>query len=150
MLTDLLKQPGIAVGEQFTSSCTVSAQDLELAVRLTRGAHPVHVSDEAARAAGLEGRIFHGAVSAAIMAAAIGARFANDSVALLAQSNCYLLPVYPGDTLATVWTVAAMRSTRQQGQSVLELKGTMLNQHGAAVIDAEAKVLLRATAESVQ
>jgi len=77
----------IETGETFGGSCEVTAEDLDLSVRLTRGRHPVHVSEEAARSAGLKGRIFHGAVSAAILASAIGERFAQDNIALLEQKK---------------------------------------------------------------
>ncbi len=135
--------PGVTAGERFVSTRALVGEDLERAVRLTQGAHPVHVSDAAASSAGLRGRIFHGAVTAAIMASAIGARFAQSRIALLEQNNRYLLPVYPGDTLHTTWTVGAVRESRQMGQWVLELSGQMLNQDGAAVLEASARVLWR-------
>lgn len=133
--------PGAAVGERFGARRALTEEDLAQAVHLTQGTHPVHVSDEAARAAGLRGCIFHGAVTAAIMAAAIGARFSRDRIALMGQDNRYLLPVYPGDTLQAAWTVAAQRQTRQPGRWVLELSGQTLNQHGAVVLEARAQVM---------
>ena len=134
----------IEPGERFGGSSTLTAEDLDLAVRLTGGRHPVHVSEEAAHAAGLEGRIFHGAVSAAIMASAIGARFENDRIALLEQNNSYRKPVYPGDTLASQWKVQDIQPGRQPGDQVIELSGELRNQHGDAVVVSRAKVLLRA------
>ena len=119
----------------------LTEDDLGLAVRLTQGTHPVHVSDEAARASGLQGCIFHGAVTAAIMATAIGARFAHDRIALLGQDNRYLLPVYPGDTLEANWTVAEVRLTRHPARWVLELSGQTLNQHGHVVLESRAQVM---------
>lgn len=135
--------PGsIDVGEAFGGSCELTAEDLELAVRLTRGRHPVHVSEDAARAAGLEGCIFHGAVSAAILASAIGARFENDNIALLEQNNRYRKPVYPGDTLASQWTVRAVQPGRP-GTQLIELAGVLRNQHGEVVVESQAKVVMR-------
>lgn len=136
--------PGsIEAGETFGGSCELTAEDLELAVRLTRGRHPVHVSEEAARAAGLEGRIFHGAVSAAILASAIGARFARDSIALLEQNNRYRKPVYPGDTLASRWTVQSVAPGRSDGTQLIELAGELRNQQGDVVVESQARVLMR-------
>lgn len=136
--------PGsIDIGEAFGGSCEVTAEDLELAVRLTRGRHPVHVSEDAARTAGLEGRIFHGAVSAAILASAIGSRFARDSIALLEQNNRYRKPVYAGDTLASQWKVQAVQPGRQPGTRLIELAGELRNQHGDVVVESQAKVLMR-------
>jgi acyl dehydratase len=133
----------IEAGETFGGSCEVTADDLELAVRLTRGRHPVHVSEEAAHAAGLEGRIFHGAVSAAILASAIGARFAQDSIALLEQNNRYRKPVYPGDVLAARWTVLRVQPGRHPDTHLIELSGELRNQHADVVVESDAKVLMR-------
>jgi 3-hydroxybutyryl-CoA dehydratase len=135
--------PGVVLGERFGSTRVLVGEDLELAVRLTQGTHPVHVSEAAAKCAGLQGRIFHGAVTAAIMAAAIGGRFAQSLIALLEQNNRYLLPVYPGDALRATWTVGRLRESRQAGQWVVELTGQTVNQHGATVLEASAKVLWR-------
>ena len=132
----------IEVGETFGSSCELEIEDLELAIRLTRGRHPVHVDDAAARKAGLPGRIFHGAVSAAIMAAAIGQRFAGESIVILEQANRFRLPVAPGDTVTSRWNIAETRPGRKDGQQVLGLAGELVNQLGEVVIDSTAKVLL--------
>jgi acyl dehydratase len=132
----------IEAGETFGSTCELTWDDLELAVRLTRGRHPVHVDDAAARAAGLEGRIFHGAVSAAIMAAAIGQRFASHDIVILEQANRYRLPVHPGDTVTSRWTVTEGRPGRQPSQLVLGLSGELANQRGDIVLESKAKVLL--------
>ena len=132
----------IEVGETFGSSCELDAEDLELAVRLTRGRHPVHVDEAAAHKAGLQGRIFHGAVSAAIMAAAIGQRFAGESIVILEQANRYRLPVYPGDTVTSRWQVGESRPGREAGQQVLALAGELVNQRGQVVIDSTAKLLV--------
>lgn len=138
----------IEAGETFGSTCELTPEDLELAVRLTRGRHPVHVDDVAARRGGLQGRIFHGAVSAAIMAAAIGQRFAADDIVILEQANRYRRPVYPGDTVTSRWTVMESQPGRQQGQLLLGLAGELANQHGDIVIEGKAKVMLRDRAAS--
>ena len=121
----------------------MSAEDLDLAVRLTGGRHPVHVSEEAARSAGFKDRIFHGAVSAAILTSAIGARFAQGNIALLEQSNRYLKPVYPGDRLESQWTVQAVQPGNRVGMQLIELSGELRNQHGDMVVVSLAKIVLR-------
>ncbi|MFN3496591.1 MAG: MaoC family dehydratase [Hydrogenophaga sp.] len=133
--------PGVSVGERFGTTRIVTDEDLALAVSLTQGTHPVHVSDDAAQAAGLRGRIFHGAITAAIQAAAIGARFSQDRIALMGQDNRYLLPVYPGDTLEAHWTVVEVKPTRQPARWVLELSGQTQNQHGNVVLESRAQVM---------
>lgn len=139
----------IEVGETFGGSCELTDEDLKLAVLLTRGRHPVHVDEAAARDAGLQGRIFHGAVSAAIMAAAIGQRFANDRIVILEQANRYRLPVYPGDTLTSLWKIVGLRTGRQAGQQVLGLTGELMNQRHGVVIDSTAKLLLTVPTRSI-
>lgn len=131
----------IETGETFGGSCEVTAEDLDLSVRLTRGRHPVHVSEEAARSAGLKGRIFHGAVSAAILASAIGERFAQDNIALLEQKNRFRKPVYPGDVLRLKWTVQSVRLGRRVGTQLIELSGELRNQHDDVVLESLAKIV---------
>lgn len=132
----------IEVGQSFGSACTLTLEDLELAVRVTGGRHPVHIDDAAARRAGLRGRIFHGAVSAAVMASAIGRRFVDCSAAILEQSSKFRMPVYPGDSLESRWTVISMAPGRQEGQCILLLTGELRNQRADIVIEGTAKVLL--------
>jgi acyl dehydratase len=131
----------IETGETFGGSCEVTAEDLDLSVRLTRGRHPVHVSEEAARSAGLKGRIFHGAVSAAILASAIGERFAQDNIALLEQKNRFRKPVYPGDVLRLKWTVQSVHLGRRVGTQLIELSGELRNQHDDVVLESLAKIV---------
>lgn len=138
MVPDL---PQVLVGDSFGAVRRLTQTDLDLAVDLTGGRHPVHVDEHAARDAGLGGCIFHGAVSAAIMASAIGAHFSRDRIALLGQDNLYRLPVYPGDELQTSWTVTEVRPTRQKGRILITLTGQMRNQHGAVVLDATTKLM---------
>lgn len=136
------------IGEGFGSRCTLTAEDLDLAVALTRGRHPVHVDEAAARGMGLRGRIFHGAVSAAVMAAAIGQRFSDQGAAILELSSRFRAPVYPGDTVESRWTVVANQDGRRQGQFMLLLSGELRNQHGEVVVEGTAKVLLQLTGVS--
>lgn len=133
----------IEVGEAFGSRCTLTDEDLDLAVRLVRGRHPVHVDDAAARSMGLRGRIFHGAVSAAIMASAIGKRFTGHGAYILEQASKFRAPVYPGDTLESRWTVVGVQPGRQQGQLVLSLSGELQKLGGDIVVEGNAKVLLQ-------
>ena len=132
----------IETGETFGSTCEVTAQDLDLAVRLTRGRHPVHLSDVAARSAGLDGRIFHGAVSAAILASAIGARFAQNNISLLMQNNRYRKPVYPGDVLISKWTVQSVLPGRLIDTYLIDLSGELRNQDGYVVVESVAKIVM--------
>jgi len=129
-------------GRSFGGRRTLTAEDLDLAVRLTGGRHPVHVDDEAARRSGLQGRIFHGAVSAAIMTAAIGAHYAQRSIALLEQSCRYRASVHPGDEVESRWTVLDARPGRRPGQTVLALAGELRNRQGELLVEGSAKLLL--------
>ena len=138
---------GAVVGEQFGAKRTLAQAELDQAVELTQGRHPVHVDEAAAHAAGLDGCIFHGAVTAAIMASAIGARFSKDRIALLGQDNQYRAPVYPGDSLNISWTVTDVRPTSQVGRNVLTMTGQMRNQHGVVVLDATVKAVWFGVAE---
>lgn len=132
----------IEVGESFGSACEVTEDDLDLAVRLTRGRHPVHVDAEVARRFGLNGRIFHGAISAAIMTAAIGLRFADYKIAVVGQTNKYIAPVYPGDLLESRWTVVAKEAGGGDGRFIVLLAGELRNRRGELVVRGTTRVFL--------
>lgn len=83
------------------------------------------------------------------MAAAIGQRFANDRIVILEQANRYRLPVYPGDTLTSLWKIVGLRTGRQAGQQVLGLTGELMNQRHGVVIDSTAKLLLTVPTRSI-
>lgn len=132
----------IEIGETFGFSRRLEAEDLDAAIRLTGGRHPVHISEIAAREAGLQGRIFHGAVSAAVMTAAIGQRLGPYRIALLEQGQRYRRPVYPGDTVTSLWRVQSVEPGRQAETWLVGLAGELRNQKGELVVEGEAKVLV--------
>ena len=131
-------------GVVFGSTRYVTEADLDAAIRLTGGTHPVHTSDEAALSAGFKGRIFHGPVTAAILTAAIGAHFSHEQIAIVEQSQAYKRPVYPGDNLSSRWWVEKVTEHKGRNPSsvVLELSGELKNQHDEIVISGRAKVLV--------
>ncbi|VTU12867.1 bifunctional enoyl-CoA hydratase/phosphate acetyltransferase [Variovorax sp. SRS16] len=133
----------IAPGTEFGGRRVLTEHQLELAIALTGGTHPVHTSASAAQAAGFRGRIFHGAVSAALMAAAIGAHFRDEQIALLEQNNRFAAPTHPGDVLDSAWTVDEVRAAKRSGDTILALRGRMTNQDGVVVLESRATVLLR-------
>lgn len=133
----------IALGTVFTSRRVLTEAQLDLAIELTGGRHPVHTSEAAAQAAGFRGRIFHGAVSAAMMAAAIGERFRDRQIALLEQNNRFAAPTHPGDVLDSTWTVEEVRAAKRSGDTILALRGRMTNQDGVVVLESRATVMLR-------
>jgi len=133
----------IEVGQSFGDRRVLTEQDLDLAVLLTDGRHPVHTDDAIARQLGFKGRIFHGAVTAAVMTSSIGRRFSDAIISIAEQACAYRLPVYPGDALVSHWTVERIESGRRPEQRWLYLVGTMQNQDGKLVAEGSAKVLLR-------
>lgn len=132
----------IDIGASFGDQRTLTEEDLELAIRLTGGRHPVHTDAQRARQAGFRERIFHGAVTAAIMTAAIGRRFPDVLISIAEQRNVYCSPVYPGDTLESRWTVREVLPGRRTGQTRLRVEGDLTNQHGQRVMEAEARLVM--------
>lgn len=68
--------------------------------------NPLHLDDDAARAAGLPGRILHGLATMALtQGAVIDEVCGGDPTRLLRLSARFVRPVYPGDTLTiTAWS----------------------------------------------
>jgi 3-hydroxybutyryl-CoA dehydratase len=121
------------VGSRFGGVRALSYSDLDTAVNLTGGIHPVHTDEAKAREAGFPGRVFHGAVCAAIMVAEVGKYFIEDKIAILKQESRYLAPVLPGDVVTIDWTIEKLQPFKQ-GVTVT-LFGRMHSQGNRSVLD---------------
>ena len=132
----------VVVGDQFTSSLTVTETHLVLAAGLFGDFNPLHVDDRHARKTRFRGRILHGTFTSALMGAPIGMYFHGTAIAYLEHNCRFTAPVHPGDTLATTWKVAGKISKAKHKGGIVELQGECRNQRGEIVAKASGKVLV--------
>jgi 3-hydroxybutyryl-CoA dehydratase len=132
----------LAPGTILEGSMTVTETHLVLGAGLIGGFHPVHVDEQFAVAAGLRGRILHGALTAAIMSTVVGRNLPPKGWTVVEQCTRFRAPVYCGDTLQTRWTVQEPE-VLSEGRLLLTLMGECTTQGQGVVADGTVKLMLR-------
>ena len=121
----------------------VTDEHIESFARLSGDRNPVHFDDAFARTIGFDGRIAHGAVTAALLSAVLGMDLPGPGSVFLEQRVRFLQPVRPGDTI-----VAALEVTRvREDKPIVTLGASITNTHGVRVVEGELVVLLRDPAD---
>jgi len=135
----------LSVGESFyIPSRTVSEADFAAFRTVSADNHPIHYDVEYCRERGHPGLLAHGFQVLCFTAAGAGtfAHVIGDSlVAFIEQSSKFLKPVYPGDTLYPILTIAALAPQRTTG--VVTVAVAVHNQKNELVLAGEQKYLLR-------
>ncbi len=111
-------------GQEFTSrSRLITATDIDLFTSLTWAANPLFLSDESARAKGLQARVAPGAL---IISTAIGLLYQLglfDHITALAGIDklSFRSPTHPGDEIGVRATVVEKRDTRSPEKGLVRL-----------------------------
>ncbi len=116
---------GLKAGDRFTVKRTFTAEDVAAFARLSRDENPVHSSQQWVAAKGLDGKICHGLLVAA-MVTEIGGQ-----IGWLASRMDFKFkrPVYIGDRVECAFTITEIAPNRwAKGEA------RMTNQAGAEVI----------------
>ena len=130
----LLEKLGIEVGLKTTHMKTVTEADIVLFAGVSGDFNPAHVCEEYAKKTLFGGRIAHGALTLALLSAAMSKL--PGLVIFLSQSVRFLKPVRIGDTVTAVAEVVETR----QDKGIVTLKNTCTNQNGEVVAEGEATV----------
>ncbi|HEX3952419.1 MAG TPA: MaoC family dehydratase [Stellaceae bacterium] len=135
----------LTVGERFyIPSRTVTDANFAAFQTVSGDNHPIHYDIEYCREHGHPGLLAHGLQVLCFTAAGAGplAHVIGDAlIAFIEQSSKFLKPVYPGDTLYPLLTIAALTSQRTTG--VVTVASTIHNQKNELVLSGEQKYLLR-------
>ncbi len=132
----------VEVGETFGSSLTVTEAHLVLGSGLFGDFNPLHVDEQFASASAFAGRVLHGPLTSALVAAPAGMFFAGTAIAYLEHACRFKAPVRPGDTLTTRWTVTAKTDKPKHRGGIVTLRAACTNQHGDLAVDADGKMLV--------
>jgi acyl dehydratase len=139
-------------GEFVTASRVISEADVRAFAELSGDRNPIHLDPGAARAAGFEGPIAHGALG---LSAATG--LANrleltrgTLVALVGISWRFRGAIHYGDTVTLHLRVASRRATGNPARGLVTLAAELKNQRGEVVQEGEFVELIarRAVEES--
>lgn len=133
----------IKVGDRFTSAMTMTETHLVLGGGLFGDINPLHVNQQFAEGSRFGGRIAHGFLTSAFMAAPLGHVFYETAIAYVEHTCRFTAPVRPGDTLTTTWTITGMDDKPKHQGGLVRLEGTCTNQHGIEVAQAKAEFLVR-------
>jgi 3-hydroxybutyryl-CoA dehydratase len=105
--------------------------------RLSGDDNPIHLDPDAARTAGVEGTIVHGALVMGLFSRLLGTRLPGPGTVYLGQEIRFVRPVYPGATVTAHVEVVSVR----EDKPVIVLR-TWAETSGV-VMEGQATVLLR-------
>jgi acyl dehydratase len=135
----------LEVGRRFPIPSRTMTDALFAAFQLASGDnHPIHYDVEYCRAHGHPEMLAHG-FQVVVQTAAGAGRFpfliGSSLVGFIEQSSRFLKPVYVGDTLYSMLTIAELKEQRTTG--VVSVASTVHNQKGELVMEGEQKYLVR-------
>jgi 3-oxoacyl-[acyl-carrier protein] reductase len=125
-----------AVGDRASIERVISAEDVARFVDLSGDDNPVHVDDEYAARIGVGARVVHGMLTASYVSTVIGTKLPGPGALWLSEHFDFLAPVRIGDRVHVEVEVRRISTATR----VLVLGVQVRNQHGATVLDGEARV----------
>ena len=127
----ILEKLGVDVGYTTSHEKIITGDDIDLFARVSGDFNPVHISEEYAKKTFFGGRIAHGALSQALLSAAMAKL--PGLVVFLSQSIKFLKPVRIGDSITA--TAEVIDTHPEKG--IVTLKNVCVNQKGETVAEGE-------------
>jgi 3-hydroxybutyryl-CoA dehydratase len=128
----ILDKLGVDIGYKTVHVKTVTEADIALFAEVSGDFNPLHMSEEYASKTFFGGRIAHGALTQALLSAAMAKL--PGLVVFLSQSIRFLKPVKIGDTITA--TAEVIKTHPDKG--IVTLKNACINQEGETVAEGEA------------
>jgi acyl dehydratase len=127
-------------GDRADVELTFGQGDVAAFARLSGDDNPIHLDPAAARAAGFEGTIVHGALVMGLFSRLLGTRLPGPGTVYLGQEIRFTRPVYPGiPVMAHVEVV----SVREDKPVIVLRTWAETGQPPELVMDGQATVLVR-------
>ena len=137
-MTDTIKYylEDLEVGMSATTSMTITGEQIDTFAKITGDFNPIHVDDEAAKAAGFAGRIAHGALSASLISAVLGNDLPGPGAVFVELNLRFRRPAMIGDEVTAVATVKEInaRTGRVKMKCHCEVNGKQICRGDAGVI----------------
>lgn len=126
----------LEVGMSATTSMTITAEQIDTFAKITGDFNPIHVNEEAAKAAGFPGRIAHGALSASLISAVLGNDLPGPGAIFVELNLRFRRPALIGDEVTAVATVQEIneRTGRVKMKCHCEVNGKQICRGDAGVI----------------
>lgn len=99
----------LEVGSNYSEDCSFSQATVANYSSVTGDSNPIHLSIEAAKAAGFEGTIVHGMLAASRFSNILGTKFPGSGTIYLGQSLTFKAPILVDESLICTLTVTAVR-----------------------------------------
>lgn len=130
------------IGEEITTSFTLSARDIRAGAEFCRDKNPIHYQEKAAINAGFKTIIACGGHTSSLFAATLTHYFEN-KCALMGLENhfFYKKPVYADQLLTVQWQTTDMVTKNTLKGDIVTFQGEMFNANGEVVISGIVKVL---------
>ncbi|WP_298916580.1 MaoC family dehydratase [uncultured Algimonas sp.] len=95
----------LEIGMSASTTATITAEMIDTFAQITGDHNPIHVDDAAARAAGFDGRIAHGALSASFISAVLGNNLPGPGAVFVELNLRFRKPAMIGDEVTAVAVV---------------------------------------------
>lgn len=128
----------LQLGQEASGSILVTGELIDSFAEISRDFNPIHMNDAAAVQAGFAGRIAHGLICEAEVSRILGTEFPGEGTILLREHFKFLGPVYVGDQITTLLSVAELIPEKQRARITF----TCANQTGQTVLTGEALIKL--------
>ena len=126
----------LEVGMSATTSMTITGEQIDTFAKITGDFNPIHVDEEAAKAAGFPGRIAHGALSASLISAVLGNDLPGPGAVFVELNLRFRRPALIGDEVTAIATVQEIneRTGRVKMKCHCEVNGKQICRGDAGVI----------------
>lgn len=126
----------LEVGMSATTSMTITGEQIDTFAKITGDFNPIHVDEDAAKAAGFEGRIAHGALSASLISAVLGNDLPGPGAVFVELNLRFRRPAMIGDVVTAVAKVQEIneRTGRVKMKCHCEVDGKQICRGDAGVI----------------
>jgi len=125
----------LEVGMTATTQATITSEMIHTFAEITGDHNPIHVDDEAAKAAGFKGRIAHGALSASFISAVLGDDLPGPGAVFVELNLRFRKPAFIGDEITAVAEVVEInaRTGRVKMRCHCEVDGNKICRGDAGV-----------------
>lgn len=127
----------LQIGDIATINKRISDKDVRTFANISGDHNPVHLDDEFAATTFFKKRIAHGALSGALISAALGMLMPGPGTIYLSQTMNFKAPVYIDDEITAKLEVTAYRTDKR----IATLKTEVYNQDNKLVLEGEAVVI---------
>ena len=128
-----------SIGDRVTRTRRIGDQEVSLFAELVGDYNSIHFSDDAARAAGFQGRIAHGMIASSMLSEILGTELPGPGSVYLSQTLSFRAPILIPSEVTLDVEITAVREEK----NIYTLSTTCTLADGTVCIAGEALILKR-------